>query len=139
MPRTARSAPGGVIFHVLKRGNARAPVFDSGADYAAFLRALAETLALFPGVRLLCYCLMPDHWHLVLWPTRDGELGAQKRGGVHVRPTAGPAATPAPSSWRVWRAAENALRGREYSMLAFHPYSTRRRCLLRRVSTYLGS
>ena len=87
MPRTARTAPGGVVFHVLNRGNGGSPIFDSPDDYAAFLRALAETLALFPGVRLLCYCLMPTHWHLVLWPTRDGELGrfVQRLTVTHVR------------------------------------------------------
>jgi len=27
-----------------------------------------------PGMRLLAYCLMPNHWHLILWPQKDGEL-----------------------------------------------------------------
>jgi putative transposase len=87
MPRTARIAPGGVVFHVLNRANARSPVFDDDGDYAAFLKALAETLAAFPGVRLLAFCLMPNHWHLVLWPTRDGELGRfmQRLTVTHVR------------------------------------------------------
>ena len=26
------------------------------------------------GTRLLAYCVMPNHWHLVLWPRKDGEL-----------------------------------------------------------------
>jgi len=87
MPRTARSAPGGVVFHVLNRANAGSDLFRSAADYAAFLRVLAQTLALFPGVRLLCYCLMPRHWHLVLLPSRDGELGRfmQRLTVTHVR------------------------------------------------------
>jgi putative transposase len=25
-------------------------------------------------MRLLCYTVMPNHWHLVLWPRHDGEL-----------------------------------------------------------------
>jgi putative transposase len=87
MPRTARKAPGGVVFHVLNRANAGSTLFDSPADYAAFLKALAETLAAFPGVRLLAFCLMPNHWHLVLWPTSDGELGRfmQRLTVTHVR------------------------------------------------------
>ena len=36
MPRAARHAPGGMIFHVLNRGNARDQIFDQEADYAAF-------------------------------------------------------------------------------------------------------
>ena len=74
MPRTARVAPGGYVFHVLNRGNRRCQIFDDDGDYAAFERVLAETLALAP-LRLLAYCLMPNHWHLLLWPTADGQLG----------------------------------------------------------------
>ena len=87
MPRTARVAPGGVVFHVLNRGNGRAPLFDRDGDYAAFLAALADALAAFPGVSLFAYCLMPNHWHLVLRPKADGELGRfmQRLTVTHVR------------------------------------------------------
>ena len=74
MPRTARQAPGGMIFHVLNRGNARDRIFEDDADYAAFEKVLAETQAVV-FVRILSYCLMPNHWHLVLWPLKDGDLG----------------------------------------------------------------
>ncbi|MEI8018190.1 MAG: transposase [Schlesneria sp.] len=86
MPRTARQAPGGMIFHVLNRGNARDRIFDDDADYAAFEKVLAETQAeVF--VRILSYCLMPNHWHLVLWPLKDGDLGRfmQRLTTTHVR------------------------------------------------------
>ena len=46
MPRTARLAPGGYVFHVLNRGNGRATIFDDDGDYAAFERVLFETLEL---------------------------------------------------------------------------------------------
>ncbi|MBN2447303.1 MAG: transposase [Phycisphaerae bacterium] len=74
MPRTARIQPGGVVFHALNRGNSRARLFFHDKDYAAFERVLAETLEHVP-LRLLAYCLMPNHWHLLLWPERDGQLG----------------------------------------------------------------
>ena len=47
---------------------------------------LAEALAAVP-VRLLAYCLMPNHWHLLLWPTLDGQLGRfmQRLTVTHVR------------------------------------------------------
>ena len=48
--------------------------FTGDADYEAFERILGEALEHVPGMRLLAYCLMPNHWHLVLWPRRDGEL-----------------------------------------------------------------
>lgn len=63
-----------MAYHVLNRGAGQMNVFDDGGDYAAFERVLAEALEREPGVRLLGYCLMPDHWHLVLWPRRSGEL-----------------------------------------------------------------
>ena len=37
---------------------------------------MAATLDTLAGVRLLAYCLMPNHWHLLLWPRKDGELPA---------------------------------------------------------------
>jgi putative transposase len=65
---------GGYVYHVLNRGNGRATLFHKDADYGAFLRVLAETQDHVPTMRLLAYCLMPNHWHLVLWPKADGEL-----------------------------------------------------------------
>jgi putative transposase len=79
MPRGPRYAPGGMIFHVLNRGVGRATLFHKPADFAAFERILAEALARVPGVALLDYCLMPNHWHLALRPSADGELSALMR------------------------------------------------------------
>ena len=73
MPRTARCAPGGIIYHALNRAVARLPLFEKDEDYAAFERVLAEALEKHP-TRLLAYCVMPNHWHLLLWPRQDGEL-----------------------------------------------------------------
>ena len=75
-----------MIFHVLNRGNARDQVFDKDADYAAFEKVLAETQE-HVFVRILSYCLMPDHWRLVLWPLQDGDLGRfmQRLTTTHVR------------------------------------------------------
>ena len=75
MPRTARIAPGGMVFHVLNRGVARMQLFEKPADYQAFEQVLGETLGEYP-MRISAYTLMPNHWHLLLWPQRDGELGA---------------------------------------------------------------
>lgn len=86
MSRSARVAPPGVIFHVLNRGNDRREVFADDADFAAFERVLAETVAEEP-VRLLAYTLMSNHWHLLLLPTADGQLGRfmQRLTVTHVR------------------------------------------------------
>ena len=44
MPRTARVAPGGMVFHVLNRGVARMQLFEKAADYQAFEQVLRDTL-----------------------------------------------------------------------------------------------
>ena len=48
-------------------------IFDDDADYEAFERILAQAVAR-TQTRLLAYCLMPNHWHLLVWPREDGEL-----------------------------------------------------------------
>jgi putative transposase len=62
-----------MVFHVLNRANARARIFAKEADYAAFERVMKETLER-GAMRILGYLIMPSHWHLVLWPERDGDL-----------------------------------------------------------------
>jgi len=44
MSRGPRQTPGGIVYHVLNRAVARRPLFEKPADYAAFLRVLAEAL-----------------------------------------------------------------------------------------------
>ena len=73
MPRTARSSRGGYCYHVLNRGNARKTVFHKDGDFAAFVKLLKEAGERTP-IRLLSYCLMPNHFHLVVWPPHDGDL-----------------------------------------------------------------
>ena len=73
MPRIARVAPGGVVYHVLNRGNGRRMIFHKDADAAAFVELLAETKARVP-MRVLGYCVMGNHWHAVVWPFADGDL-----------------------------------------------------------------
>src|SRR5713101_6226580 len=73
MGRALRAALGGLVYHVLNRANARHTLFDKPADYEAFERILAEAQDECP-VPLLAYCLMPNHWHLVLAPEGDGDL-----------------------------------------------------------------
>ncbi len=65
MPRIARIAPGGFVYHALNRAVARLPLFEKDADYAAFERVMVETQEKHP-TRILAYCLMPNHWHFLL-------------------------------------------------------------------------
>jgi len=73
MPRTARASQGGYCYHVLNRGNARRTVFHKDGDFAAFLKLLAQAGERVP-IRLLAFCLMPNHFHLAVWPIHDGDL-----------------------------------------------------------------
>ena len=73
MPRTARFAPGGYVYHAINRGVARLPLFDQDGDYEAFERVPVQAHDRVP-IRILGYCLMPNHGHFVLWPAATGEL-----------------------------------------------------------------
>ncbi len=73
MPRRLRFCTGGYVYHVLNRAVGRARLFAKDGDYLAFENVLREALEWQP-TRLLSYCIMPNHWHLVLWPQHDGEL-----------------------------------------------------------------
>jgi putative transposase len=61
------------VYHVLNRRVGRLPLFQKAVDYATFEEVLEEAYER-SGTRILTYCLMPTHWHMVLWPRTDGEL-----------------------------------------------------------------
>jgi len=56
---------GGLVYHVLNRAVGRGLLFETEADYAAFERVLVEAVRRI-STRVVCYCLMPNHWHMVL-------------------------------------------------------------------------
>lgn len=61
-------------------------IFHKAGDYQAFIDVLREACAKF-GMRLIAFCVMPNHWHLVLWPDKDVSLSAfmQWLTSTHVR------------------------------------------------------
>jgi putative transposase len=75
MGRPKRAADGGLVYHVLNRSNAKMPIFEKDGDYEAFERVLEEAVA-WSETRLLAYCVLRTHWHLVVWPREDGELSS---------------------------------------------------------------
>jgi putative transposase len=64
---------GGYVYHVLNRAVGRATIFDKSGDYAAFEKVLREAQDWLP-MRVLAYCLVPNHWHMVVWPEGDDDL-----------------------------------------------------------------
>jgi putative transposase len=75
-----------MVFHVLNRRVGRRTLFAKDGDYLAFLKVLEETLRI-RSMRVCAYCIMPNHWHFVLWPERDGDLSAflQQLTNTHVK------------------------------------------------------
>ena len=73
MPRRPRLTTGDLAYHVLNRRSGRLPLFENPGDYTAFEQILAEAQR-HTRIRIAAYCLMPNHWHLLLWPRHDGEL-----------------------------------------------------------------
>ena len=73
MPRVKRTDIGEYVYHIINRANARVQIFDSDKDYQLFEIILEEAVEKF-DMRLLSYCIMPNHWHLVLYPKNDGDL-----------------------------------------------------------------
>ena len=75
MPRSPRTDVANYVYHVLNRANARVQIFDDGEDYEMFELILEEAVQRY-DMRLLAYCVMPNHWHLVLHPKQDGNLSS---------------------------------------------------------------
>ncbi len=71
-----------MVFHALNRAVARLPLFEQDGDYTAFEQVMHEAMEKHP-TRVLAYCVMPNHWHFVLWPRDDGELTAFLRWMTH--------------------------------------------------------
>jgi putative transposase len=72
MPRAARIDIPGLIYHVTNRGVKQLPIFHYDRDRQQFLRFLSRTCLKFP-FRLHAYCLMTNHYHLLL-QTLEGSL-----------------------------------------------------------------
>lgn len=62
-----------MIYHVINRGNAKATVFHKDQDYEAFESLIGQACDRL-AMRVCGYCLMPNHFHLLLYPHDDGDL-----------------------------------------------------------------
>jgi putative transposase len=72
MPRRRRYPRPG-CFHIVNRSTRRIQLFDRTSDYRAFLEILRKGLER-SRVRLIAYCVMPNHWHLVLGPNKPEDV-----------------------------------------------------------------
>jgi len=85
-----------MCYHVLNRGNGCAEVFHKDDDYGAFLKLLCQAGERVP-MRLLAYCLMPNHFHLVVWTLEDGDPPTDVK-----RPRLHPGPVPRGDDWLRW-------------------------------------
>ncbi len=73
MPRRPRCATGGLVYHVLNRAIGQMTLFETQGDYLSFERTIAQAHERV-AMRTLAFCIMPTHWHFVLWPRADDDL-----------------------------------------------------------------
>jgi putative transposase len=73
MPRTARSLVAGGHYHLINRGNNRATLFSTAAEFSAFLNLISQALARVE-LPILAACLMPNHFHLVVSPRSANDI-----------------------------------------------------------------
>ena len=62
MPRQARVSVADVVYHVINRANGRLPIFHTDQDFKHFETLIQEAKDL-TDMRILAYCIMPNHWH----------------------------------------------------------------------------
>ncbi len=62
------------IYHVVNRANGKVRIFHNDDDYRDFEYLLNEIRESYE-MRVYAYCIMPNHWHLLLSPIKDGDLG----------------------------------------------------------------
>ncbi|OGI58224.1 hypothetical protein A3C60_00030 [Candidatus Nomurabacteria bacterium RIFCSPHIGHO2_02_FULL_37_45] len=73
MARLPRVDIGNELYHIINRANARLPIFFEEEDFELFISILKEAEKKY-NMRILAYCLMPNHFHLVLYPKQDNDL-----------------------------------------------------------------
>jgi REP-associated tyrosine transposase len=73
MARHRRITFGGILYHTFNRGSRKGPIFTNADEYAAFEGLVAYAREIV-NMRIVAYCLMVNHWHLLLWPHNDGDI-----------------------------------------------------------------
>ena len=73
MPRINRGSACGLIYHVINRGNCKQKVFHKDHDFINFIKLMRDAKERYP-IKILAYCLMPNHFHFVLMPDQLNQL-----------------------------------------------------------------
>jgi len=73
MARQPRIDLEGYVYHIINRASGRVPIFKTDKDYFLFEKVLEEAVEKY-NMRVLAYCIMPNHFHLALYPRQDGDV-----------------------------------------------------------------
>lgn len=73
MGRAPRVDIGNQVYHIVNRANSRKTIFSNPDEYRHFEMLLKAATDRF-NMRLLGYTLMPNHWHLLLYPRGSGDV-----------------------------------------------------------------
>ncbi len=86
MPRIARALGDNCYYHIINRGNGRQQVFHKDEDYGAFLELMQQARQKH-SVRLHAWCLMPNHFHILVQPEHADDLNKYMQWlmTIHVR------------------------------------------------------
>jgi len=82
MARLPRIADPDIVYHVINRANGREGIFQKEKDYIAFEKILLEGKEKY-DMRILAFCIMPNHWHLILYPKTGEDLSLFMRFITH--------------------------------------------------------
>jgi putative transposase len=74
MSSTNRCIQPGLAYHVTQRGSNKQAIFFETFDHRTYLRLLRDNQQ-DCGVKILAYCLMPNHVHLIVRPEFEDSLG----------------------------------------------------------------
>jgi REP element-mobilizing transposase RayT len=85
MPRPLRPPIENGLYHVTSRGNRRSEIYRDGADRKYFLGLLSNVVERF-GWLVHAYCLMTNHYHLVVrTPFANISAGMQRLNAMHAQ------------------------------------------------------
>jgi len=73
MPRIPRGLADGFVYHVFNRGNGKQRVFHKSRDYRMFIDLMTDAKTRY-SVKVFGFCLMPNHFHMILMPTKAEDL-----------------------------------------------------------------
>ena len=69
----------GEYYHIYNRGNNKQPIFFNDNNYIFFLRKIRKQL--LPVADIICYCLMPNHFHIIIRATDKSTNERKSFGG----------------------------------------------------------